>query len=71
RGAYGLAVIVDHGEGIATMYAHMSSISVSTGQQVSTGDMVGRVGSTGYSTGPHLHFEVRVNGQYTNPMQWL
>jgi murein DD-endopeptidase MepM/ murein hydrolase activator NlpD len=71
KGAYGLAVVVDHGEGIATLYAHMSSISVSTGQQVSTGQMVGRVGSTGYSTGPHLHFEVRVNGQHTNPMQWL
>lgn len=71
KGAYGLAVVVDHGEGIATLYAHMSSIRVSVGQRVSTGDTVGLVGSTGYSTGPHLHFEVRVNGQHTNPMQWL
>lgn len=70
-GAYGLAVVVDHGEGIATLYAHMSSIRVSVGQEVSTGDTVGLVGSTGYSTGPHLHFEVRVNGQHTNPLQWL
>lgn len=71
RGAYGLAVLVDHGGGIATFYAHMSSIKVSVGQQVNTGDTVGLVGSTGYSTGPHLHLEVRVDGKYTNPMEWL
>lgn len=70
-GAYGLAAIIDHGEGMATLYAHMSSIRVSVGQQVRTGDVVGLVGSTGYSTGPHLHFEVRVNGSHQNPMNWL
>lgn len=70
-GAYGLAAIIDHGGGMATLYAHMSSIRVGAGQRVSTGEVVGLVGSTGYSTGPHLHFEVRVNGAHQNPMSWL
>lgn len=70
-GAYGIAAIIDHGGGVATMYAHMSSLRVGTGQRVSTGEVVGLVGSTGYSTGPHLHFEVRVNGANQNPMNWL
>jgi murein DD-endopeptidase MepM/ murein hydrolase activator NlpD len=70
-GAYGLSAIIDHGGGVATLYAHMSSIRVGQGQRVSTGETVGLVGSTGYSTGPHLHFEVRVNGAHQNPMSWL
>ncbi|HVL32405.1 MAG TPA: peptidoglycan DD-metalloendopeptidase family protein [Actinomycetota bacterium] len=71
RGAYGLIVLVDHGEGIATMYAHLSRIYVREGQSVSTSQSIAAVGSTGWSTGPHLHFEVRSGGEPTNPMRWL
>jgi len=71
RGAYGNLVIVDHGEGITSYYAHLSSIAVSVGQTVDQGTTVGRVGSTGRSTGPHLHFEIRVNGDPRNPMDYL
>ncbi|HEX9774097.1 MAG TPA: peptidoglycan DD-metalloendopeptidase family protein [Actinomycetota bacterium] len=70
-GAYGLTVIMGHGNGIATVYAHLSQVYVSPGEHVSTLESIAAVGSTGWSTGPHLHFEVRVNGQHTNPMQWL
>lgn len=70
-GAYGNAVVVDHGGGISTLYGHMSSISVREGQQVSAGDKLGAVGSTGWSTGPHLHFEVRQNGDPVNPWTYL
>jgi murein DD-endopeptidase MepM/ murein hydrolase activator NlpD len=68
RGGYGNAVVVDHGDGLATLYAHQSSLAVSPGQSVATGEVVGYVGSTGYSTGPHLHWEVWVNGSPVNPM---
>ena len=68
---YGNTVVVDHGGGIATLYAHQSSISVSSGQQVSRGDVIGYVGSTGYSTGPHLHFEVRQGGEFKDPQTFL
>jgi murein DD-endopeptidase MepM/ murein hydrolase activator NlpD len=71
NGAYGLVVIVDHGNAVATLYAHLSQTYVRTGENVSTLESVGAVGSTGWSTGPHLHFEVRVNGQHQNPMIWL
>lgn len=70
-GGYGLATIIDHGNGLATLYAHQSRIGVSAGQQVAQGQTIGSVGSTGYSTGPHLHFEVRINGQPRDPLLWF
>ncbi len=70
-GGYGNAVIIDHGGGISTLYAHQSRIAVSKGSQVGAGDTVGYVGSTGFSTGPHLHFEVRQNGTPVNPVSYL
>lgn len=68
---YGNLVVVDHGGGIATAYAHNSSISVSAGQRVERGAILALAGSTGRSTGPHVHFEVRVNGAATNPIPYL
>ncbi len=70
-GPYGLHMILSHGGGISTMYAHMSRTAVSGGAQVSAGQVIGYVGSTGYSTGPHLHFEVHVNGTPFNPLGWF
>lgn len=70
-GAYGNLVTVDHGNGIETRYAHLSAIAVRAGQRVDTGQTLGRVGSTGRSTGPHLHFEIRVNGKAVDPLLGL
>ena len=69
--AYGNMVIIDHGGGISTLYAHGSEILVQVGQSVKRGDPVLKVGSTGYSTGAHAHFEVRINGVTTNPMPYI
>jgi len=66
----GITVVVDHGMGILTYYMHMSAVDVTPGQRVSKGDTVGRVGSTGLATGPHLHWGVRVNGIYVDPLRW-
>jgi murein DD-endopeptidase MepM/ murein hydrolase activator NlpD len=71
QGAYGNLVTIDHGNGFVTKYAHNSSISVSRGQRVQKGQQIARVGSTGNSTGPHLHFEVIRNGQHTNPLSYF
>ena len=71
NGAYGNMVIIDHGGGVSTLYAHWSEILVQVGQTVKRGEPVLKVGSTGYSTGPHAHFEVRLNGVVTNPMPYI
>ena len=68
---YGNYVVVDHGGGKSTLYAHMSKIKTSKGATVSKGDVIGLVGSTGWSTGPHLHFEILINGNHTNPMNYF
>ena len=71
QGGYGNATVIDHGGGMATLYGHQSSFAVRAGQRVNAGDIIGYVGSTGNSTGPHLHFEVRINGRPVNPMGYL
>ncbi len=70
-GGYGKAVIIDHGRGYTTVYGHMSRIRVKKGQKVSKRQVIGLVGTTGYSTGPHLHFEIRINGKTLNPKKFL
>ena len=68
---YGNTVVVDHGGGVTTLYAHQSTVATNAGKPVAAGELLGRVGSSGLSTGPHLHFEVRVDGAPQNPMDWL
>lgn len=68
---YGNYVVIDHGGGIKTLYGHMSKISVTRGQQVEQGQVIGLIGSTGRSTGPHLHFEIIINGSKKNPLSYL
>lgn len=69
QGAYGLTVVIDHGGGMQTRYAHLSSIDAAVGEQLAQGQVVGRVGQSGRATGPHLHFEVLLDGQRVDPIQ--
>lgn len=68
---YGMYVVIDHGNGYQSLYAHMSSVYVTVGQMVNQGDVIGLVGSTGWSTGPHLHFEIRKDGTRVDPLQYV
>ena len=70
-GGYGNAVVLDHGDGIATLYGHQSRIAAVEGQVVNQGDVIGYVGTTGHSTGNHLHFEVRIDTKPRNPRPYL
>ena len=70
-GGYGNLIIIDHGNGVETYYGHCSKIYAKVGDTVETGDLIGLVGSTGNSTGPHLHFEVRINGVAQNPQKYI
>jgi murein DD-endopeptidase MepM/ murein hydrolase activator NlpD len=71
NGGYGNMVEVDHGNGFATRYGHMSKIEVKVGQHVKIGETIGRIGSTGRSTGPHLHYETRIDGEAVDPQKFL
>jgi len=71
QNGYGQLVVIDHGGGLTTRYGHLSHIDVAAGQTVERSQFIGRVGSTGRSTGPHLHYEIRINDQPVNPLQYL
>ena len=71
NGSYGNCIIINHANGVQTWYAHLSKMNVSVGQQVDTSTIIGNVGSTGNSTGPHLHLEIRINGAPVNPQNYL
>lgn len=71
RGGFGNTIVIYHGLGYSTLYAHLSRIEVSVGQQVESGDRIGAIGSTGWSTGPHLHFEMRIDGRAVDPTPYL
>lgn len=71
QNGYGQLVVIDHGGGLTTRYGHLSAIAATAGQVIRRGEFLGRVGSTGRSTGPHLHYEVRINDQAVNPLQYL
>ncbi|MDI3269147.1 MAG: M23 family metallopeptidase [Bacillota bacterium] len=69
-GAYGLRIIIDHGSGYSTLYAHLSKITVNVGQKVTRGDLIGHTGRTGHTTGPHLHFEIRIDEVPVDPLRF-
>ena len=71
KGSYGNLIIVDHGNGVETWYGHCSKLYAKVGDAVTAGDVIAAVGSTGNSTGPHLHFEIRINGECVNPQNYV
>lgn len=71
KGAYGNTIIVDHGGGMASMYPHLSGYLVKVGDQVTQGQAIGKIGTSGWSTGAHIHYEVRINGKHTNPIPYM
>src|SRR4029077_7152864 len=71
QGGYGNMIEVDHGNGFSTRYGHLSEIDVKVGQAVRIGETIGRIGSTGRSTGPHLHYETRIDGEPVDPQKFL
>ena len=71
KGGYGKTIMIQHDDGKVTLYAHNSELIVSVGQRVQKGQVVSKIGSTGNSTGPHLHFEVRINGKHVNPVPYI
>ena len=71
KGSYGKMIVIDHGNGVETYYCHCSSLIASAGESVSQGEVIAKVGSTGNSTGPHLHLEIRIDGTAINPQKYL